>query len=104
MNLRSRALHAAATVVLAMGGCANAPDDSAIDLVAVNPSEPPVCELNDDIDDCCRQMKTWCGTHHAAGGDAYDECVFGPDFDGSTGCIPWGPPVPPSLSAPRRAA
>lgn len=88
MHFRTLALRAASTVVLALGaGCAPSSADSAV---------PEVCE--DDIAACCKHMKAVCAFEHVAGSEAYDECVFGPDFDGSTGCIPWGPPVPPRAS------
>jgi hypothetical protein len=58
--------------------------------------EPDCVALGLDIEACCDALRTFCGTKHAEGTAAYNDCVFGPGFDGSTGCIPWGPPVPPA--------
>ncbi len=46
---------------------------------------------------CCDDLRVWC-EETFAGQEAIDECVFGPDYDGSTGCIPWGPPAPPAFA------
>jgi hypothetical protein len=48
--------------------------------------------------ECCNALFEWCADEYALDSDAYSECVYGPGFDGSTGCIPWGPPVPPAAS------
>lgn len=136
MDIRSRALHAAATVVLALGapGCfkpttteapaddstANSADDSAGDdsspaaddtstttddtSMAADDTSPPAdtaepdCTTAADVMACCEARSAWCGEQFAEGSEAYNTCVFGPNFDGSTGCIPWGPPVPPKLT------
>lgn len=62
------------------------------------PARPDCVALGLDLTACCDTLREWCGQHVAEGTPAYDDCVFGPGFDGSTGCIPWGPPVPPALA------
>lgn len=62
------------------------------------PSRPDCVALGLDLTACCDTLRDWCGQQVAEGTPAYDDCVFGPGFDGSTGCIPWGPPVPPALA------
>lgn len=57
---------------------------------------PDCTALGLDVEACCDALRTFCGTAHAEGTAAYNDCVYGPGFDGSTGCIPWGPPVPPA--------
>lgn len=47
---------------------------------------------------CCSDLMAWCADAYPDDGDALNECVFGADFDGSTGCVPWGPPVPPQAT------
>ncbi len=61
------------------------------------PARPDCAALGLDLTACCDTLRDWCGRQVAEGTPAYDDCVFGPGFDGSTGCIPWGPPVPPAL-------
>lgn len=56
---------------------------------------PDCAALGLDFTACCDTMRDWCDDRFAADSQAYNECVFGKDFSGSTGCIPWGPPVPP---------
>ena len=51
----------------------------------------------EDVGICCAERELWCASQHPQGGDGYYECQFGPDFDGSTGCVPWGPPAPPAM-------
>lgn len=58
--------------------------------------KPDCLEAALDLVACCDALHAWCGTAFAVDTEAYSECVFGPGFDGSTGCIPWGPPVPPA--------
>jgi hypothetical protein len=62
------------------------------------PTRPDCVALGLDLTACCDTLRDWCGQQVAEGTPAYDDCVFGPGFDGSTGCIPWGPPVPPALA------
>lgn len=47
---------------------------------------------------CCEALRAWCDAAFGAGSKASTECQFGPNFDGSTGCTPWGPPAPPAWS------
>ncbi|MBM4345844.1 MAG: hypothetical protein FJ100_20930 [Deltaproteobacteria bacterium] len=44
---------------------------------------------------CCESLRQWCEAAFGAGSQASNECTFGQNFDGSTGCTPWGPPAPP---------
>ncbi|MCK6517541.1 hypothetical protein L6R46_21075 [Myxococcota bacterium] len=50
---------------------------------------------SEEVTECCDALRAACEAEHGAGTDAANECIFGEDFSGSTGCIPWGPPVPP---------
>ena len=49
----------------------------------------------EEVSACCDALRVACEAEHGAGTEAANECIFGEDFSGSTGCIPWGPPVPP---------
>ncbi|HCH61252.1 MAG: hypothetical protein CL927_12450 [Deltaproteobacteria bacterium] len=49
----------------------------------------------EDWTDCCRALEEWCAEEYATDREAAAECLYGPDYDGSTGCMAWGPPVPP---------
>jgi hypothetical protein len=142
--LRRKALHAAASVVLAAGISAcllptdeKATDDSDLanldteaaetdrppadtealvetatttDSDPVEPDPTPVetdlaAETGPDCTEvdpaevftCCELRATWCAGQHPVDQEAYNACQFGPGFDGSTGCIPWGPPAPPPM-------
>lgn len=68
----------------------------------VDPAGPkPDCvALGLQIGACCHALVDWCTANVVAGtaSQDYSACVYGPTFDGSTGCIPWGPPVPPAAS------
>jgi hypothetical protein len=101
-----RAILAAASVVLAMGCVDDADKSSETDKVEADTDtdtdtdSAPECATAspDDLFDCCDRLAEWCQTHFTDHDDQMD-CQFGPDFDGSTGCIPWGPPVPPRMVA-----
>ncbi|MCB9679336.1 MAG: hypothetical protein H6737_29800 [Alphaproteobacteria bacterium] len=118
--IRRKALLSASSVVLALGaGCVQhgtvpvvsnaispidtgrvdtAALDTAVDTDAV-PMDEPDCTLPGvDMFPCCDERAAWCTQQHASV-DAQNECLFGPGFDGSTGCIPWGPPAPPRMGA-----
>jgi hypothetical protein len=104
-TLRHKALLAAGSVVLAAGisGCPLGDDTGKAGETALadTSSEKPLCLGLDTGDNaaylaCCEQLEGWCATEFAADKEAIDECLFGPGYDGSTGCIPWGPPVPPA--------
>ena len=85
-------------------GDETAPPDPVEETATLVETDPPgpgaaadCAALGLDMEACCDTLRTWCEGAHAVGSTAYDECVFGPGFSGSTGCIPWGPPVPPRL-------
>jgi hypothetical protein len=59
---------------------------------------PPDCTEAEDMAACCEDLTEWCNDTHGADTEDAIECIYGPDFDGSTGCIPWGPPVPPAMA------
>ena len=80
---------------------ATAPTPTATIAASATPtasSSEPVCvglQGTPDWATCCDDRMTWCDSQHPGDFDAASECTFGPNFDGSTGCIPWGPPAPP---------
>ncbi|MSQ82639.1 MAG: hypothetical protein EXR77_06930 [Myxococcales bacterium] len=45
---------------------------------------------------CCDELAQWCKAKIKDEAKV-NECLFGPNFDGSTGCVPWGPPAPPAM-------
>ena len=123
--LRHKALAAAASVVLALGsGCravaSTDPDTDRVvdtevsdtdvadtdvadtDVADTDPADTdaaaPDCVNAADVGACCMELATWCDLAYAGDPDAINECVYGPNYDGSTGCIPWGPPTPPEAS------
>ena len=49
----------------------------------------------EDVNECCSALAEWCYANVAP--EDRSDCYLGPDFDGSTGCSPWGPPAPPRL-------
>ena len=49
----------------------------------------------DEVNACCTALAEWCYANVAP--EEVNDCYLGPDFDGSTGCSPWGPPAPPRL-------
>ena len=121
--LRKKALYAAASVVMAFGlGCSEGDDEDKGEADTGTTTDvgddgagtggdggagtggedgaetPPDCVDSADPATCCEALAAWCGDTHGVGTEAAIECIYGPDFDGSTGCIPWGPPVPPRMS------
>jgi bacillopeptidase F (M6 metalloprotease family) len=122
LEIRQKALLAASTVVLALSACRGIPqdgypideDDTALAQVeadteantdaeqsdtAADSGAKPNCndELTSDRDawsDCCADLKAWCE-------DRFDserlqsDCQFDDGSEEGTGCVPWGPPVPP---------
>lgn len=63
-------------------------------------AKPNCAALQLDIGPCCDLLSAWCGAAFgAAGQQAIQDCTYGPNYDGSTGCIPWGPPAPPAFLA-----
>ena len=105
-ELRRRSLLAAASVVLALGtGCdggtkVDDDDTSAYTADSATTEEDlgPDCNAlgPDETTACCEERATWCEETVAIGEDL-NECTYGPDYDGSTGCIPWGPAAPPAF-------
>lgn len=111
-TLRRKALFAAGSVVLAAGlaACPTATpgDTAAADTAAVD-ADTALADTADDKPDCtgvdmgdpeayaacCDGLAAWCADAHPGDEEAATACTYGPDYDGSTGCIPWGPPVPP---------
>lgn len=83
------------------GGETDALDTDADDTEVAHTDEPgakPDCVAQAlDIVACCDALRAWCEVEHAGDTDTtdLDACIYGPGYDGSTGCIPWGPPVPP---------
>lgn len=61
------------------------------------PPGPPDCVgiPSSEVADCCMALDAWCAEEHGEDHEAYAVCYWGPEYDGSTGCSPWGPPVPP---------
>jgi hypothetical protein len=110
--IRRQALAAAASVVLAFGlsGCGGDAKSGSVDSAGgdsdadtdtdTDTDAAPDCTLDDiDRDLCCAELAAWCETTYGPDDfEAVSVCTFGPDYDGSTGCIPWGPPVPPSAA------
>lgn len=114
--LRHKALLAASSVVLAMTACVGGDEAKTDDTQAVitdtsgdtqdtQPVDTEVIDTSaqgdcnsvpaDEVTECCDALRAACEAEHGVGTDAANECIFGEDFSGSTGCIPWGPPVPP---------
>ncbi len=58
-------------------------------------TEAPSCLETEDLAACCEELSTWCADAYPDDTDEYNVCYYGEDFSGSTGCVPWGPPVPP---------
>ena len=118
--LRHKALLAASSVVLAMTACVggdeaktddtqavitdtsgDTQDSAAVDTNVADTSATDTSAQGDcnglpaeEVSACCDALRVACEAEHGAGTEAANECIFGEDFSGSTGCIPWGPPVP----------
>ena len=62
---------------------------------------PPDCTevAPEEWAECCQALEEWCIDEYGSDSEAYAECLYGPDYDGSTGCMAWGPPVPPRAMA-----
>ena len=119
--LRHKALLAASSVVLAMTACVGGDEAKTDDTQAVitdtsgDTQDSGVVDTNvtdtsatdtsaqgdcnsvpaEEVSACCDALRVACETEHGAATEAANECIFGEDFSGSTGCIPWGPPAPP---------
>ncbi len=63
-------------------------------------SEAPDCTISppEELVLCCEDLMAWCTDAFDPASTEWADCVYGPGFDGSTGCIPWGPAVPPAAS------
>lgn len=107
--IRRKALFAASSVVLA-AGLAACPKPKEEDTAALadtsvetgDTAAAPTCTEVAPADtaeyfSCCDELRTWCETTHGVDTQAASDCTWGPNMDGSTGCIPWGPPVPPRM-------
>lgn len=56
----------------------------------------PLCTATPNDGACCMHLGEWCQTQFPPEElDAIAYCQFGPNYDASTGCSPWGPPAPP---------
>lgn len=121
-HIRRCALAAASSVVLAAGllGCRHtaAPDTLAQDTASTATDTGPKDTATADtgavdghpgdclgIEDgtewsaCCDTLRAWCEKTYAKDPEQAMTCTFGEDFSGTeTGCIPWGPPVPPAAT------
>lgn len=126
--IRRKALVAAGTVVLALGSIACEPaesygdyeleaaDDTGADYGDADGeacdeddeggafdwlSGPDCTDIADSEEwsDCCETRSAYCKARFPLNPNRALECTYGPDYDGSTGCIPWGPPVPPGFRA-----
>lgn len=72
--------------------------DSEVDDTVVVEAAPTCDDVPpEDWVTCCDALRAWCNQQHPSDLDAENTCTFGPNFDGSTGCIPWGPPAPPAM-------
>ena len=57
----------------------------------------------EDMGACCSDRADWCQDRYGDSSEEYAVCLWGPDYSGEgTGCIPWGPPVPPRFGGERR--
>lgn len=112
-TLRRKALLAAGSVVLALQGCDDwevliqqhdCDEEDAATYAATDtgwvddPALEPDCTQAAEPWTCCDDRATWCEENRPLL-QSFDTCYYGPGFDGSTGCIPWGPPAPPRLGA-----
>jgi hypothetical protein len=109
--IRRKALLAASSVVLAAGLAAcpqpKVEDTALADTSAETDTDTdtaPTCTEVAPSDtaeyfSCCDELRTWCDATHGVDTQAASDCTWGPGTDGSTGCIPWGPPVPPRMRA-----
>lgn len=67
--------------------------------VTADADDRPQCKgLTDQARyDCCNALNQWCNAAYPPPSQDATTCQFGPGYDGSTGCIPWGPPAPPAF-------
>ncbi len=71
---------------------------AAFDAVVDDVTGKPLCTgvTGADWQPCCDALGLWCNAKFSSPNDQ-QECLFGPNFDGSTGCTPWGPPSPAAM-------
>ena len=72
-------------------------DTAPVDTDTASAKKPDCTIMDTGIAACCEALSEWCNDAYGADRSAVDTCIYGPDYDGSTGCIPWGPPVPPAF-------
>lgn len=60
----------------------------------------PLCVATPNDGQCCLHLGEWCLQQFpdVADYEARAQCQFGPNYDASTGCSPWGPPAPPAFA------
>lgn len=87
-------------------GDASAVTDAEDATTAVDASGKPDCSAvaAADLAACCDKLRAWCDAALGVGTEAANTCHYGPGFDASTGCTPWGPPAPPAWTAPEALA
>jgi hypothetical protein len=121
---RRQALHAAASVALAFSaGCAGGKttvptpqaDPSGPGSVAAETPAPATATLEARISAirapfqeicgpkgegraCCDALRDACSEDFDEQSVELGQCLYGPGTDGSHGCTPWGPPVPPAMA------
>lgn len=90
------AADAAATTDVALAS--DVASDSGIDS-GIDTAGKPDCTPTPNVGECCLHLGEWCAQAFPDEADyeARSECQFGPGYDGSTGCSPWGPPAPPKF-------
>lgn len=73
-------------------------DTGAPDTGGPDSAPPESCVGAEDLVACCEALEAWCASAHDLDSADYTSCIYGPDFDGSTGCLAWGPPAPPAMA------
>lgn len=60
----------------------------------------PLCVATPNDGQCCLHLGEWCLQQFPDDADyeARAQCQYGPNYDASTGCSPWGPPAPPAFA------
>ena len=86
-----------ATVLAEISGGADAGTGTETDVASGSDGGgAPLCTATPNNADCCMHLGEWCQTQFPPEAqEALSACQFGPNYDGSTGCSPWGPPAPP---------
>lgn len=88
----------AAPVADSMADAAPRADVAVYEVTVDDATGKPICTgaIGANFQPCCDQMAEWCKSKFKDQA-AQQECLFGPNMDGSTGCVPWGPPAPPAM-------